>query len=412
MLGPQALEECTPPEELTVEQVSDVPEETGQATSPKEAPNKEAPNNLPGKDPVSNEGTEEVEATPPSIGRTVPIRIPLPTEGEVLQAATAVAHPVGPCHPKLCSKEGMKYCFIDEVHAIKKIREVLRGKKDAASESVAEGGPDLHTLVQERSTLEEERAALEIAIEEMAKDLAKEKERQTELEERVQEAERDKEAVEEEYETLLDKVHKELGKMLEEENKSTTEEMHSESEGEDTTPPHLTAKRRRDFSSSSSGDETEGIEERVSNFLRDSGDINSEKGREIKSHLQSVKKTFDNEEAGRFPGAKELRPGESRNPITNDSEGETVAKTGKNVSSKVALENFSPRGENGPPSETKAREVRGEPEKNKGIFASMVERMVQGNARKRTPVPSLDEASLKRRRPGPVHTQKAQEKEP
>ena len=38
--------------------------------------------------------------------------------------------------------------------------------------------------------------------------------------------------------------------------------------------------------------------------------------------------------------------------------------------------------------------------------------MEQGNARKRTPVPSLDEASLKRRRPGPVHTQKAQEKEP
>ena len=146
----------------------------------------------------------------------------------------------------------------------------------------------------------------------------------------------------------------------------------------------------------------------MSNFLRDSGDINSEKGREIKSHLQSVKKTFDNEEARRFPGAKELRPGESRNPITNDSEGETVAKTVKNVSLKVACENFSPRGENGPT----AREVRGEPEKNKGIFASVVERMVQGNARKRTPLPSMDEASLKRRRPGPVHTQKAQEKEP
>ena len=55
----------------------------------------------------------------------------------------------------------MKYCFIDEVRAINKIREVLRGKRDVASESVAEEGPDLHTLVQERSTLEEEQAALE-----------------------------------------------------------------------------------------------------------------------------------------------------------------------------------------------------------------------------------------------------------
>merc|ERR1712015_14584 len=288
----------------------------------------------------------------------------------------------------------MKYCFIDEVRAIKKIREVLRGKKDAASETRDEGGPDLLTLVQERNTLQKERVALEIGIEEIARDLEKEKERHTELEKKVQEAERDKEAVEEEYVYLLDKVNKELGKMLDEETKSTTEELHSESEGEDATPPHLTAKRRKDCSSSSSGDETEGIEERVSNFLRDSGDINSEKGRKIKSHLQSVKKTFDNEEARRFPGAKELRPGESRNPITNDSEGETVAKSGKNVPSKVALENFSPRGENGPPPETTARDVRGEPEKNKGIFASMVERMEQGNARKRTPVPSLDEVSL------------------
>ena len=50
--------------------------------------------------------------------------------------------------------------------------------------------------------------------------------------------------------------------------------------------------------------------------------------------------------------------------------------------------------------------------KNKGILASVVERMVQGNARKRTPAPSLDEVTLKRRRPGPVHAQEAQEREP
>ena len=112
--------------------------------------------------------------------------------------------------------------------------------------------------------------------------------------------------------------------MLDEETKSTTEELHSESEGEDATPPHLTAKRRKDCSSSSSGDETEGMEERVSSFLRESGNFNSEKGRKIKSHLQSVKRTFDNKEARRSPGDKEPSPGESRNPITNYSEGETA----------------------------------------------------------------------------------------
>merc|ERR1712208_78649 len=132
-LDPQGPEESTPPEKLTVEQVFDVLDETSQATGPEEVPNKKAPNSLPGEDPVSNEGTEKVEATPaatpPTIGRTVPMRIPLPTEGEVLQAAAAVAHPAGPCHPNLCSKEGMKYCFIDEVHAIKKSEKYSGGRK-------------------------------------------------------------------------------------------------------------------------------------------------------------------------------------------------------------------------------------------------------------------------------------------
>merc|ERR1712015_522063 len=99
----------------------------------------------------------------------------------------------------------MKYCFIDEARAIKKIREVLRGKKDAASETRDEQGPDLLTLVQERNTLQEERAALEIGIEEIARDLEKEKERHAELEEKVQGVERDKKEIEEEYEYLLDK---------------------------------------------------------------------------------------------------------------------------------------------------------------------------------------------------------------
>ena len=187
----------------------------------------------------------------------------------------------------------------------------------------------------------QERAALEIVIDEMGKDLAKEKEdlarekkRQKELEKRIREVEKERETVKKEYGALLDEVHKKLGRVLEEENKSTTTEEHSESEGEDTPTPCPTTKgrRARKLSSSSSGDETEGIEEKVSTFLRNSGDINSEEGREVKSHLQSVKKTIDNEGAGRSPGAKELRASESRNSITSDSERETEANAGNDVS--------------------------------------------------------------------------------
>ena len=42
----------------------------------------------------------------------------------------------------------------------------------------------------------------------------------------------------------------------------------------------------------------------------------------------------------------------------------------------------------------------------------MVEQMKQDNARKRKPVPTLAEVSLKRRRPGLVHTQESQGNEP
>ena len=70
-------------------------------------------------------------ATPPIVGHTFPLRIPMPTEEEIVKAAATMTHPSGACHPMLCSKEGMKYCLIDEVKAIKKIAEnLIKNTKD------------------------------------------------------------------------------------------------------------------------------------------------------------------------------------------------------------------------------------------------------------------------------------------
>ena len=45
-------------------------------------------------------------ATPPIVGHTIPLRIPMPTEEEIVKAAATMTHPSGACHPMLCSKEG------------------------------------------------------------------------------------------------------------------------------------------------------------------------------------------------------------------------------------------------------------------------------------------------------------------
>ena len=79
---------------------------------------------------------------PPIVGHTIPLRIPTPTEEEVVRAAATATHPPGPCHPVLCCKEGMKYCLIDEVNVLKKIRKVLQRDKGTETESECpmEGG--------------------------------------------------------------------------------------------------------------------------------------------------------------------------------------------------------------------------------------------------------------------------------
>ena len=91
----------------------------------------------------------------------------------------------------------MKYCLIDEVNVLKKIRKVLQRDKgtETESEGPMEGGSYM---------LEEEHAILERINEEMDKELIRKEKKKVELERRLQEVERKRKVIEAKYEALLD----------------------------------------------------------------------------------------------------------------------------------------------------------------------------------------------------------------
>ena len=346
---------------------------------------------------------------PPIVGHTIPLRIPTPTEEEVVRAAATATHPPGPCHPVLCCKEGMKYCLIDEVNVLKKIRKVLQKDKGTETECPMEKGG---------YTLEEEHAILEKVNEEMDKELIRKEKKKVELERRLQEVERKRKVIEAKYEAVLDEhilmqtrvnVIVDDNASPEEGKSTTTEEWNQELDEEDSEPDHL-GKDLRDVepSSSSSDDETRRIEKKVVNFLKNSWNTDDERGVEVKEHLKSVKRTIENKESSRGPKEKDGSSNSSWNMKGGIPRPEEEFVPRAKSSSGNSRQNLSREGTLPPP-------VR-----NQEILATMGEqftRREESNAKKRKPetaqrgeplTPSRNQVESKRRRACFEHTRECQ----